>query len=170
MSDFMNGNMFEGKDMIFNNQTGGGIQSGGLSIKSMMISKGMSPIMSINIDKDPENIERVSELFQNLVIPLGLINGIKNVNSVYNIDYDDKKYIYDDETCDEDNDNEVDLLYDKLLKLVEPDKKEISNNDELLFLGGKKKNKSRKNKESKLSKINGNTKSKKNMKLKISNK
>ena len=99
-----------------------------------------------------------------------LINGIKNVNSVYNIDYDDKKYIYDDETCDEDNDNEVDLLYDKLLKLVEPDKKEISNNDELLFLGGKKKNKSRKNKEYKLSKINGNTKSKKNMKLKISNK
>jgi hypothetical protein len=170
MSDFMNGNMFEGKDMIFNNQTGGGIQSGGLSIKSMMISKGMSPIMSINIDKDPENIERVSELFQNLVIPLGLINGIKNVNSGYNIDYDDKKYIYDDETCDEDNDNEIDLLYDKLLKLVEPDKKEISNNDELLFLGGKKKNKSRKNKEYKLSKINGNTKSKKNMKLKISNK
>lgn len=171
MSDFMNGNMFEGKDMIFNNQTGGGIQSGGLSIKSMMISKGMSPIMSINIDKDPENIERVSELFQNLVIPLGLINGIKNFNTGYNIDYDDKKYIYDDETCDEENnDNEVDLLYDKLLKLVEPDKKEISTNDELLFLGGKKKNKSRKNKESKLSKINGNTKSKKNMKIKISNK
>ena len=155
MSDFMNGNMFEGKDMIFNNQTGGGIQSGGLSIKSMMISKGMSPIMSINIDKDPENIERVSELFQNLVIPLGLINGIKNMNSGYNV-MDDERYIYDDDECEEDKD-EIDSLYDKLLKLVEPDEKEIKNNDdEFLFLGGKKKNKSRKNKESKLSKMNSN--------------
>ena len=45
--------MFESKDMIFN-QSGGGIQSGGLSIKSIMMSKGMSPIMSINTDKDTE--------------------------------------------------------------------------------------------------------------------
>ena len=37
----MNENMFESKDMIFNNQSGGGIQSGGLSIKSIMMSKGI---------------------------------------------------------------------------------------------------------------------------------
>ena len=169
MSQYMNENIFGSNDMIFN-QSGGGIQSGGLSIKSMMISKGLSPIMSINIDKDPANVERVSDLFQNLVIPLGLINGIRNNNYGYNIDYDDKKYIYDDdESCGEDKDNEIDLLYDKLLKLVEPAEKEIDDND-LIFLGGKKKNKSRKNKEPKLSKINGHSKSKKNMKLKISNK
>ena len=163
----MNENMFESKDMIFNNQSGGGIQSGGLSIKSIMISKGMSPIMSINTDKETKNVERVSELFENLVIPLGLINGIKNINSGYNI-YDDEKNIYDDD-CDEDNDDEIDSLYDKLLQLVEPDKKEISNNNELLLLGGKKKNKSKKHREPKLSKINGNKKSKKNIKIKISN-
>ena len=92
----MNENMFESKDMIFNNQSGGGIQSGGLSIKSIMMSKGISPIMSINTDKDSKNVERVSELFENLVIPLGLINGIKNMNSGYNI-MDDERYIYDDE-------------------------------------------------------------------------
>ena len=159
----MNENMFESKDMIFNNQSGGGIQSGGLSIKSIMMSKGISPIMSINTDKDSKNVERVSELFENLVIPLGLINGIKNMNSGYNI-MDDERYIYDDDESEEDKDD-IDSLYDKLLKLVEPDEKEIKNNDdEFLFLGGKKKNKSRKNKESKLSKINSNKKSKKNMK------
>ena len=167
MSGYSNENMFESKDMIFNNQSGGGIQSGGLSIKSIMISKGMSPIMSINTGKDSEHIERVSELFENLVIPLGLINGIKNINSGYNI-YDDEKNIYDDD-CDEDNDDEIDSLYDKLLKLVEPDRTEISNNNEILLLGGKKKNKSKKHKESKLNKLNGHTKSKKNMKIKISN-
>jgi hypothetical protein len=166
MSGYSNENMFESKDMIFNNQSGGGIQSGGLSIKSIMMSKGMSPIMSINTDKETKNVERVSELFENLVIPLGLINGIKNMNSGYNI-YDDEKYIYDDE-CYEDKDDDIDSLYDKLLKLVEPEQKEINNN-ELLLLGGKKKNKSKKNKESKLSKINGNKKSKKNIKIKISN-
>jgi hypothetical protein len=159
----MNENMFESKDMIFNNQSGGGIQSGGLSIKSIMMSKGISPIMSINTDKDSKNVERVSELFENLVIPLGLINGIKNMNSGYNI-MDDERYIYDDDESEEDKDD-IDSLYDKLLKLVEPDEKEIKNNDdEFLFLGGKKKNKSRKNKESKLSKMNSNRKSKKNMK------
>ena len=159
----MNENMFESKDMIFNNQSGGGIQSGGLSIKSIMMSKGISPIMSINTDKDSKNVERVSELFENLVIPLGLINGIKNMNSGYNI-MDDERYIYDDDESEEDKDD-IDSLYDKLLKLVEPDEKEIKNNDdEFLLLGGKKKNKSRKNKESKLSKINSNKKSKKNMK------
>ena len=83
MSQYMNENIFGSNDMIFN-QSGGGIQSGGLSIKSMMISKGLSPIMSINIDKDPANVERVSDLFQNLVIPLGLINGIRNNNYGYN--------------------------------------------------------------------------------------
>jgi hypothetical protein len=159
----MNENMFESKDMIFNNQSGGGIQSGGLSIKSIMMSKGISPIMSINTDKDSKNVERVSELFENLVIPLGLINGIKNMNSGYNI-MDDERYIYDDDESEEDKDD-IDSLYDKLLKLVEPDEKEIkNNNDDFLFLGGKKKNKSRKNKESKLSKMNSNKKSKKNMK------
>ena len=159
----MNENMFESKDMIFNNQSGGGIQSGGLSIKSIMMSKGISPIMSINTDKDSKNVERVSELFENLVIPLGLINGIKNMNSGYNI-IDDERYIYDDDESEEDKDD-IDSLYDKLLKLVEPDEKEIKNNDdEFLFLGGKKKNKSRKNKESKLSKMNSNKKSKKNLK------
>ena len=164
----MSENMFESKDMIFNNQSGGGIQSGGLSIKSIMMSKGISPIMSINTNKDPEQIERVSDLFENLVIPLGLINSNKNYG--FNIDYDDNKYIYDsDDDCDEDKESDIDLLYDKLLKLVEPEQKEINNN-ELLFLGGKKKNKSKKNKEPKLSKINSHSKSKKNMKIKISNK
>jgi hypothetical protein len=165
MSGYSTENMFESNDMIFNNQSGGGIQSGGLSIKSIMISKGISPIMSINTGKDPEHIERVSELFENLVIPLGLINGIKNINSGYSSGYnnDDEKYIYDDE-CYEDKEDELDSLYDKLLKLVEPDEKEINKNNDVLFLGGKKKNRSKKNRESKLSKINGNKKSKKNIK------
>ena len=167
MSVYMNENLFQSKDMIFNNQTGGGIQSGGLSIKSIMMSKGISPIMSINTDKDPEHVGRVSELFENLVIPLGLINGIKNINSGYSSGYnnDDEKYTYDDDECYEDkDDDEIDTLYNELLKLVEPDEKEISNNNDVLFLGGKKKNISKKNRESKLSKINGNKKSKKNIK------
>lgn len=163
MSGYMNENLFQSKDMIFNNQSGGGIQSGGLSIKSIMISKGISPIMSINTDKDPEHVGRVSELFENLVIPLGLINGIKNINSGYNID--DNKNIYDDDCYEDTEDDEIDSLYNELLKLVEPDEKEISNNNDILFLGGKKKNRSKKNRENKQSKINSKSKSKKNTKI-----
>jgi hypothetical protein len=163
MSGYMNENLFQSKDMIFNNQSGGGIQSGGLSIKSIMISKGISPIMSINTDKDPEHVGRVSELFENLVIPLGLINGIKNINSGYNIE--DNKNIYDDDCYEDTEDDEIDSLYNELLKLVEPDEKEISNNNDILFLGGKKKNRSKKNRENKQSKINGKSKSKKNTKI-----
>ena len=166
MSVYMNENLFQSKDMIFNNQTGGGIQSGGLSIKSIMISKGISPIMSINTDKDPEHVGRVSELFENLVIPLGLINGIKNINSGYSSGYniDDEKNIYDDECYEDKDDDEIDSLYNELLKLVEPDEKEISNNNDVLFLGGKKKNRSKKNRINKQGKINGNSKSKKSKK------
>jgi hypothetical protein len=160
-------NMLDDKEMIFSNQNGG-IQSGGLSIKSIMLSKGLSPIMSINTDINSSKTERVSDLFESLVIPYGLINNIKNTNYNYDI-FENDKNIYDDnsnEKYDCDADDELGDLYDKLLKLVEPDKNEIfvdSKSNDLLF-GGKKKNKSKKHK---LIKNKGNSKSKKNTKIKI---
>ena len=59
---------------------------------------------------------------------------------------------------------EKDLNPDIKTEPVEHDEKEINKNNDVLFLGGKKKNRSKKNRESKLSKINGNKKSKKNIK------
>ena len=164
----MSENMSIEKDMVFNSQLGG-IQSGGLRIKSIMLSKGLSPIMSINTDKNSNKIERVSDLFESLVIPFGLINDIRNKSS--SSMYDSCKNVYDDDS-NESSDDEIGNLYDKLLKLVEPEESDkLMGNDKLmgkesneLLFGGKKKNKSIKNK---LNKIKGNTKSKKNIKIKI---
>jgi hypothetical protein len=168
----MNKNIFDEADMILNNQKDSGIQSGGLSVKSVMLLKGLSPIMSINTNKQSDNFERVSDLFENLVIPLGLVNHLHKSSS-NSCDYYDDRNIYEDyDENENENENEndvvnkrVDDLYEELLKLVEPESKELNKNNILAF-GGKKKNKSRKTNAIK-SNINDKNKSKKNVKSKI---
>lgn len=58
------------EDMVFNEQDGEiGIQSGGFSVKSILMKAGLSPIMTVNTQSGGGKGEKVSDLFENLVVP-----------------------------------------------------------------------------------------------------
>lgn len=56
-------------ELVFNNDTNLGIHSGGFSVNSIMLKGGMSPIMTINTQQVGGNFDKVSDLFNDLVIP-----------------------------------------------------------------------------------------------------
>lgn len=94
------------------------IIGGGFSIDSILLSKGISPISTINNESsyDNENNENVSDLFKNLVVPSGLFymqekyytGGIKNYKNENKND-ENNEYINDD-------------IYEKLLTLASESK------------------------------------------------
>ena len=100
-------NYIEGDDLIFTDE--GDIQSGGFSVKSIMMKAGMSPIMTVNEQQGGGNFDKVSDLFNNLVIPNWALS---YSNKMGGGKYQDK---------DEDEDSEDDIdddLHDKLIDLV----------------------------------------------------
>ena len=120
-----NSNYIGPNELIFNNDEG--IHSGGFNINSIMMKKGLSPIMTLNSNSfsDGQNggsheINKVSDLFNNLVIPnWSLSYNYKNGGSFVerNNKYDEDDIIEND-------------LHDKLLNLVkvhENEMKEIAN-------------------------------------------
>ena len=98
-------------ELVFNNELG--IHSGGFNINSIMMKAGMSPIMTVNNEQFGGKNDKVSDLFDNLVIPnwtLSYNNRIvggkyKEIDHELNNDSDDDDFIHDD-------------LHDKLLELV----------------------------------------------------
>jgi len=99
-------------ELVYNTD-GGGIQSGGFSVESIMMRAGMSPIKTMNTSQSGGN---VSDLFKNLVIPswtLSYNNRIGGGKSKMDNFSDD-----DDEAID-------DELHDKLLGLVEQHNKKL---------------------------------------------
>ena len=126
----MNNSYIGPNELIYNNDNG--IHSGGFNINSIMMKNGLSPIMTLNSNTnggsfmqqdggDGNNITKVSDLFNNLVIP--------NWNLSYNYKHGgsfverNNKYEHDDIIEDE--------LHDKLLNLVkvhEDEMKELSSN------------------------------------------
>jgi hypothetical protein len=102
------------KELVFNNDTNLGIHSGGFSVNSIMMKGGMSPIMTINSQQIGGTKEKVSDLFNDLVIPnWALSYNNKLVGGKYN-DIEKKindNYDSDDEIIDDD-------LHEKLLDLV----------------------------------------------------
>lgn len=95
-------------ELVFNNDTVNGIHTGGFSVNSIMLKKGISPIMTIN-NQQTGGSNLVSDIFNNLVVPNWIMS------------YDNKivggKYKDNDSESDEDDviDEE---LHDKLLELV----------------------------------------------------
>jgi len=114
-------------DLLFNNDTENGIHSGGFSVNSIMMKKGISPIMTIN-DSQFGGSNLVSDLFNKLVVPNWVLS------------HTDKKLmggtsdIFNDSDSDSDSDSDDDTmggaisddLHNKLLELV----KEPDNNNE----------------------------------------
>jgi len=103
-------------ELIFTNDPTQGINTGGISVKSILMGKGISPIRTLN--GGGEEGDNVSDLFggANIVVPnWAFTDGIKR-NSL--IEQHKKNESEQDEDSDEDSVVAGDL-HDKLLGLIE---------------------------------------------------
>jgi hypothetical protein len=114
-------------DMIFYKNDNDVIQSGGFSVNSLMMKAGLSPIITVNnhsTGTNNNNNNNVSDIFKHLTVPNFLaLNGQFSQKGGYQ-----HKNIDDIISENESNaDNEIieDDLHNKLLKLVEPNSKEL---------------------------------------------
>ena len=130
-------------ELVFHNDPNLGIGSGGFSVNSIMLKGGISPIMTINTEQVGGEFNKVSDLFNDLVVP--------NWTLSYNSRITGGKY-KEVEHHDSDSDDDVidDDLHDKLLELVKEhniktkeNKKKMTrkNKKSLSKKGGTKRNK-----------------------------
>ena len=97
-------------ELVFNNDTVNGIHTGGFSVNSIMMKKGISPIMTINTNQTGGS-NLVSDIFNNLVVP--------NWTLSYKMtggDYENEVEVHDSDSGEDDVIS--DDLHDKLLDLV----------------------------------------------------
>jgi len=115
-------------ELVFTNDQKGGIYTGGISVNSIMIGKGISPIRTLNGFNDEHTGGKVSDLFDNIVVPnWAFSNGIKR-NSL--IKEHHKHHSDEDSDSDSDNDSIVaGDLHDKLLGLIEETDSHVNNNN-----------------------------------------
>jgi len=112
-------------ELIYNND--GEIHSGGFSVNSIMLKNGLSPIVTLNnnINKDfiQNGREKVSDLFNNLVIPNWSLSYNYKNGPVYQggANINNKRDENDEDVVIEED------LHEKLLNLVKVDKAEIKN-------------------------------------------
>lgn len=109
-------------ELIFNNDVNGNIHSGGFDVNSIMMKNGMSPIMTWNESNASQigGAEKVSDLFNNLVIP--------NWSISYNYKHLGGTIIRQNkENHNINNDDEVitEELHEKLLSLVKTSEDDI---------------------------------------------
>lgn len=96
-------------ELVFNTDKETGIYSGGFSVNSIMMKSGMSPIITVNQPLQSGGATKVSDLFNNLVIPNWALS------------YNMRGGEYKDESSDSDSEVDSDIddeLHDKLLELV----------------------------------------------------
>jgi len=98
---------FTGEDLVFykeNNQ----IMSGGYSIDSILLKEGIAPMTTFNDSLSGGRKEKVSNLFENLAVPAGLL-------------YIQQKPKFNEHNYDESCDHCVlsDDIHDKLFALIE---------------------------------------------------
>lgn len=103
-----------GNELVFNNDTNLGIHSGGFSVNSIMMKGGMSPVMTINNEQMGGTSGKVSDLFNNLVIPNWALSYNNRLSGGKYNELEKKindNYESDDDIIDDD-------LHEKLLDLV----------------------------------------------------
>lgn len=98
-------------ELVFNNDIDLGIHSGGFSVNSIMLKGGMSPIMTINTEQVGGNLNKVSDLFNDLVVPNWALSYNNRITGgkYKEVEHDDSDS--DDDVIDED-------LHERLLDLV----------------------------------------------------
>ena len=104
-------------ELVFNNSAADGISSGGFSVNSIMMKAGMSPIMTVNTQTGGE---KVSDLFNSLVVPNWLLSYDNRMGGGIYKEYDGG--------ADSDNDDVSDDLHDKLLDLVREHESKLTQN------------------------------------------
>ena len=109
-------------ELIFNNDVNGNIHSGGFDVNSIMMKNGMSPIMTWNESNASQigGAEKVSDLFDNLVIP--------NWSISYNYKHLGGTIIRQNKENDDINDDDgviTEELHEKLLNLVRTSSDEL---------------------------------------------
>ena len=103
-------------ELVFNTDTKNGIYSGGFSVNSIMMKSGLSPIITINKPLQEGGSNKVSDLFNDLVIPNWALSYSMNGGE------------YKDELSDSDSDDDIDdELHDKLLGLVREHDSKMNN-------------------------------------------
>jgi hypothetical protein len=96
-------------DLVLYSNPDGKIYSGGFNINSILFNKDFSPIFNINTPNNQSGGSNVSDLFENLAIPRGLLH-FNNPRGGYEPTEEDG---YEDNVIDDD-------IYNKLLNLVDP--------------------------------------------------
>ena len=104
-------NYIGGDELVFNNDTELGIHSGGFSVNSIMLKACMSPIMTVNSDQLGGTNEKVSDLFNNLVIPNWTLSYNNRLTGGKYNEIEKKINDSDDDVIDDD-------LHEKLFDLV----------------------------------------------------
>ena len=133
-------------ELVFSTDKENGINSGGFDVKSIMMKAGISPIMTLNGQSGGGDMNKVSDLFDSLVIPNWALSYNNRIIGGHGKDIK-KNYDSDDNSDDENNEEIDDDLHDKLLDLVrEHDMKTEKMDKEKK--GGKKTRKSVKTKKS----------------------
>jgi hypothetical protein len=121
-------------ELVFNTDKEEGVFSGGFNVNSIMMKSGLSPIMTLNTQLGGGDSNKVSDLFQSLVIPNWALTYGNKVGGAY------KDRVGEDSDSDSDIDDE---LHDKLLGLVREHDNKL-----------KQQNKNNKNKQTKRQKTN----------------
>jgi hypothetical protein len=102
-------------ELVFNNDQEAGIHSGGFSVNSIMMKAGMSPIMTVNDEQFGGKSDKVSDLFNNLVIPNWTLS---YNNRIVGGKYKEPENNFKNDSDSEEEDVIHDDLHDKLLELV----------------------------------------------------
>jgi len=119
-------------ELVFNVNKELGVYSGGFSVDSVMMKAGLSPIMTINNSIQTGGTDKVSDLFENLVIPNWALS---YNNKIIGGQYKEEE----DEDDDDDDDDIDDDLHDKLIGLVKEHESKLAEAE-----GGKRKRRTRK--------------------------
>jgi hypothetical protein len=124
-------------ELVFNTDNENGVYSGGFNVNSIMMKTGFSPIMTLNTQNGGGDTNKVSDLFDSLVIPHWLLShgSLNKIGGEY-------KDHSDEDNSDDDIDDD---LHDKLVGLV----KEHEN-----IVNKQRQNKNKKTKKTQLNKIN----------------
>ena len=135
-------------ELVFSTDKENGINSGGFDVKSIMMKAGISPIMTLNGQSGGGDMNKVSDLFDSLVIPNWALSYNNRIIGGHGKDIK-KNYDSDDNSEDENNEEIEDDLHDKLLDLVrEHDMKMDKEKTDKEKKGAKKTRKSVKTKKS----------------------
>jgi len=104
-------------ELVYSTDEKNGINSGGFDVKSIMMKAGISPIMTLNGQSGGGDMNKVSDLFDSLVIPNWALSYNNRIIGGHGKDVKNN-YDSDDNSDDENNEEIDDDLHDKLLDLV----------------------------------------------------